>query len=662
MWEHRVKSTRGLEVGGWRLAGTAGLTGGMLRNRLVVGSSSVGHHGQSCGHDACAAVGPWLNWRGRGGPKGIMIADRIPSSVQRRTRQQPVILPRVPCVPSGLLACWPAARSKALDQTPSPVMAQVSTTGMAFAVPTPSVDIPKVRDCADGRAGLLAWEKKASALLTPPSSISPDLPPNHAHPGLRAPPPMTGDKEMDLSGMHEHSEGHPSAELDPMESPAMPLSRGALSGLDAAAAITPAMLAKHHLPAIMLGNGPKPIRYVMGELTQSVPGFSRIPPAKARRLVVAALESRHGGGPDGNVAFCKTGWGRWDAHIKGSARDSAVGSFNEGHFSPPRSEHGSYAFSHADSGMQMHGNRLPAHRDHHSGGSWTTSSLREEDELDMDMDVPENEADKMSLDGHSMDDDSESLNDDTDEEDWSAVGADVLRKASLPTPGMPRKNYNALSASYKQRYPSSSWTRRPSSSLTRRPSGVSDRRPSFQSFQSKSVPFGAGNMQAMHPALASPAEKDAIAALLSMGSILRKSSADGRSWIDMGGVHSPLTTYHTSSRPQLYHSQTNVLRHLNEFLLSQLLARNARRIKSGPSRKYLASTSEQILDCHGRHCFACQIWHGSVFIDTTHIINIHFQQPFQPTTSFGILHDHEVQSARGGERLERTGHPGRPKR
>nr|POF15184.1 protein stb3 [Quercus suber] len=340
---------------------------------------------------------------------------------------------------------------KALQKHPPLDMAHLSSIGMAFAMPTASVDIPKARDLADSRSGLVAWEKKASALLTPPSSISPDLPPNHAHPGLRAPPSMTGDKEMDLSERQEQSEGHDLADTDPTKASSMPLSRGALSGLDAAAAITPAMLAKHHLPAIMLGNGPKPIRYVMGELTQSVPGFSRIPPAKARRLVVAALESRHGGGPDGNVTFCKTGWGRWDAHIKGTVRDSAVGSFNEGHFSPPRSEHGSYAFSHADSGMQMHGTRMSAHRDHHSGGSWTASSLREEDELDMDMDVPENEADKMSLDGRSMDEDSESLNDDTDEEDWSAVGADALRKASLPTPGMPRKNYNALSASYKQR-------------------------------------------------------------------------------------------------------------------------------------------------------------------------------------------------------------------
>ena len=85
--------------------------------------------------------------------------------------------------------------------------------------------------------------------------------------------------------------------------------------------------------------------------------------------------------------------------------------------------------------------------------------LREEDELELDMDVPENEADKMSLDGRSADeDDSSSMNDDTDEEDWAALGPDALRKASLPTPGAPRMNYNAISIP--GRGPTRSWSRR----------------------------------------------------------------------------------------------------------------------------------------------------------------------------------------------------------
>jgi len=309
------------------------------------------------------------------------------------------------------------------------------------------------------------------------------------------------------------------------------LSKGALSGLDASAAITPGMLAKHHLPGIMLGNGPRPIRYVMGELTQSVPGFSRIPPAKARRLVVAALENRNGGGPDGTVAFCKTGWGRWDARIKGSSRDSGIGSFNEGHLSPPRSERSSYAMSHGDSGIHIPGPRLPSgYRDQHSGGSYATSSIREEDELEMDMeDMPEDEADKMSLDEASPndeasdddDDDPEAFDDDTDDDDgWAAVGPEALRKASLPTPGAPRRNYNAISANYSRRWPSQQQQTH-TQTWSRRPSAVSDRLFPSQSRTSTSLPTsGLLNAATAAAAMAAtPDERAAVAALMSMGSM-----------------------------------------------------------------------------------------------------------------------------------------------
>jgi len=246
---------------------------------------------------------------------------------------------------------------------------------------------------------------------------------------------------------------------------------------------------------------------VIGELTHSVPGFSRIPPAKARRLVVAALESRSGGGPDGNVTFSKTGWGRWDAHIKGSSRDSAVGSFNDGRFSPPRSEHSGYAMSHNDSGVGMSGPN-PAHMMRGvSGESWANSgSLREDDELmEMDMDVPENEADKMSLDEDLPSSSDQEFDSATDEEDWAAVGPAALRKASLPTPGARRHDYQALSVPITTRFPSRSWSRRPS--------GLSDR-----SFRATSLPQG-HNVGPMDPRLQTPEEKAAVEALMSLGSM-----------------------------------------------------------------------------------------------------------------------------------------------
>ncbi|TKA75303.1 hypothetical protein B0A55_07609 [Friedmanniomyces simplex] len=378
-------------------------------------------------------------------------------------------------------------------------MAHVSALSMAFANPAPSVD---VQIAGLGKNDFPVPEKLDGALLTPPNSISPELAAHRAHAGGQSPPPINIEQEVD---MYDEGDEQPGQDItDTRSSGGTPLSKGALSGLDATGAITPGMLAKHHLPGIMLGNGPRPIRYVMGELTQTVPGFSRIPPAKARRLVVAALESRSGGGLDGNVAFCKTGWGRWDAHVKGTSRDSGVGSY-EGRLSPPPSERSSYAVSHGDSAVHLPGQHLPsAYRDQHSG-SW--SSIREEDELDMDMDALEHEADKMSLDdGSPRDDESISIDDATEDEDTPPPGPRQIRRAPVPPAGAPRKNYNAISASYARRWSSSkSWTRRPS---------VPAQRP----FQPTSLPTS------LHLGIpttsATPEEQAAAAALLSMGSSL----------------------------------------------------------------------------------------------------------------------------------------------
>lgn len=381
-------------------------------------------------------------------------------------------------------------------------MAHAPTSAMAIATPTPSVDIPNSRDPGTHGIAFSNPEKRAHALLTPPNSISPDLPAHALHASGQSPPLMSIDEELETHATAEQQ----SEDYGKVSGAAStPLSRGALSGLDASNTITPALLAKHHLPGIMLGNGPRPIRYVMGELTHSVPGFSRIPPAKARRLVVAALESRNGGGVDGNVTFCKTGWGRWDAHIKGSSRDSGVGSFNESHLSPPRSERSCFANSYTDSGVHMPGPRAPSrYREHHSGASRTASSLKEDDELDMDLDMPEHEADKMSLDGASDNEESDSIDSATDEEDWTTANSHASRKPSVAISGVPRKNYNAISMAYARRHSSNGWQRRPS--------GISSR-----PFHSSSVP--SGGMTAINPATATPEEQAAAAALLSMGSM-----------------------------------------------------------------------------------------------------------------------------------------------
>jgi hypothetical protein len=330
-------------------------------------------------------------------------------------------------------------------------MASASNGAMASATaPTRFVAIPRVRDPAADHTGTAAYEAAADALLALPNSMSPELHAHTWHDGAMSPPPMIIDREHSVgSGLEdENSLRHQDARR---HGGGIPLSVGALSSLDESITITPAMLAKHHLPKIMLGQGAIPIRDVLYELTQMVPGFSRIPPAKARRIVVAALEKPSGGGLAGEVAFDKIGWGKWHAHVKGSSpQDSGIGSYVEDNYSPERnSERSSRPDSavHLSRGVRKN-QSARRHREHHSGGSWTASSLLEEDEsggdrdVDMDMDVLEEAAERMSLDGRdpsqvSSDSDNDAdSNSDTDDDTWAAEGIDALRKASLPTPNL----------------------------------------------------------------------------------------------------------------------------------------------------------------------------------------------------------------------------------
>lgn len=308
-------------------------------------------------------------------------------------------------------------------------MAHPATSAITMAFASPSYSGGMAKHSTVSNLSAAVAKHGIGMPLTPPNSVSPGLP-AAAQAGLRSPPPI-------------HMDGE-----DNSRQP-LPLSKGALSGLDASQSITASMLAKHHLPGIMLGHGPIAIRHVMACLTQSVPGFSRIPPAKARRLVVAGLENRAGGGVDGSVVFEKVGWGRWDAHTKGERPDLGS-SFKDGKLSPSPSEPGSYAASYSGSGFP--GSFKP--RENQQLNSWAESSMASHyDEHLENMSMEENEADKMSLDGSSsaMSEDesatSDSEGDETEEEDWAAMGADALRKASVSTAASPgaRRNYNLIS-------------------------------------------------------------------------------------------------------------------------------------------------------------------------------------------------------------------------
>jgi len=383
---------------------------------------------------------------------------------------------------------------------------------MAFASTPGTVGQP-------GRKALAAVAKHPAGFPpTPPNSMSPNLPAYAMRTDAASPPPMSID-----SASEEHHRSAP-----------VPLSKGALSGLESAQEITATTLARDYLPTIMLGHGPVAIKHVMGCLTQSVPGFSRIPPAKARRLVVAALEGRAGGGHDGHVEFEKVGWGRWDAHVKGEyAPDRSSSSYVDGKMSPPTSEYGSYAISQAGSAYPIK-QRKSAQASDAIGHSWTESSMPSVHEGLEYMSMSEDEADNMSLDGSETNDSMPDSGEETQDEDWAAMGAAAIRKTSISTAatGGVRRNYNLLcipGSVYNRRFSNSSNVRKTSQSLYAKSAPQHRSGHSFTSASAANA-FGktppnvlnykhaTGQNQAMDIDQ-TPQERDAIQALLSMGSM-----------------------------------------------------------------------------------------------------------------------------------------------
>ncbi|KAI1490615.1 putative Sin3 binding protein-domain-containing protein [Biscogniauxia mediterranea] len=314
----------------------------------------------------------------------------------------------------------------------------MATMASAAASAAAARDIPQTSSA--GRDNLTAVAAARSVpvtrthpLPTPPNSISPSLPPHGLKAQLQKARLDPIDSDLDLhEGADSHSVG---------------------SSYESAGDITPALLAKFHLPDILLNHGPLAIRHIMGYLTTSVPGFAGIPPPKARRLVVAALEGRgqghgvEGGGVDGDVEFEKVGWGRWDAKRRGQpARDATSRPSGEDNSGPYPT---SIPISKA-TGRALERSRLTVRA--------TSNSVSASFSHD-DRDMLENEADKMSLD--SLDgpasascseapDEDMIMNDDpddaTDDEDWAAVGAAALRAASYSSPAEARQGSQYLSS------------------------------------------------------------------------------------------------------------------------------------------------------------------------------------------------------------------------
>ncbi len=276
-------------------------------------------------------------------------------------------------------------------------------------------------------------------LPTPPNSISPTLPPRGSSNPFHRQTPLDSDMELDHVALRNKRKGP-----DPL-----PLSQSALSDLDKDGGITPALLAKHYLPDLLLEQGPIAIRHVLNHLAQTVPGFASLGSAKARRTVVSALETSAGGSHKGCVQFVKVGWGRWDAHVDGQP----VGTRRNGPL-------GGSPDVDAKAGRAL---KIPRGRQGVSDGhdSWTggsISSSRAEGVHHPDM--AEHEADKMSLDDNIRGSCAQSLaasdetmfldassGDETEEEDWQAIGAERLcLESPYPPPDkIEIRDYNHLS-------------------------------------------------------------------------------------------------------------------------------------------------------------------------------------------------------------------------
>lgn len=273
-------------------------------------------------------------------------------------------------------------------------------------------------------------------LPTPSSSISPTLPPVY-HLGK----PTSGDHLGIVTTEVDEASRHAPATGGHLPQQYYPTTASLLAAQTAGSAITPSLLAKHYLPNILLQHGPLAIRHLTAYLIAAIPGFSNIPPAKQRRLVVGALEGRGGssgtgessgalaaGGVNGDVIFEKVGWGRWDARKKGDPPREIV---------PRGPNQGIPGISLLSPGTEP----IAMSPEVRPWAGETGVFLQSEDERSRrsvsPLSSPAEEADKMSLDEDnasvSGSDTSEGEDADmTDEEDWAKMGAEMLRRQATP--------------------------------------------------------------------------------------------------------------------------------------------------------------------------------------------------------------------------------------
>ncbi|KAI9672709.1 MAG: DNA-binding proteins Bright/BRCAA1/RBP1 and proteins containing BRIGHT domain [Alyxoria varia] len=323
------------------------------------------------------------------------------------------------------------------------VAPQVSSISQAFANTAGAVDIPKPRAVVLPNKEMAAkavardvsgpMPGHGSGLPTPPNSISPNISAvglmKRGGPEGRGTPPPHVESDIDLQDAIEHANSQGRVHLGP------PGTDSCHS--DDQEVVTSDHLLRYHLAEVVLQSGPIAIKHLMNSMNRLVPGFHEVPPSKARRIIVAALESQQAGNADGDVEFEKVGWGRWSAkrRVPGVKGASVRHTVRGGQLSPPDTA----SLVSSNSGMNIpRGNRPPPKPRRESANSWALES-RSVPEDKMDVDSVEEEVRRMSLEydedepperrapgksGHEEWMDPES---DTDVEDWSTMGAAALK-------------------------------------------------------------------------------------------------------------------------------------------------------------------------------------------------------------------------------------------
>ncbi|GAO48409.1 hypothetical protein G7K_2582-t1 [Saitoella complicata NRRL Y-17804] len=385
-------------------------------------------------------------------------------------------------------------------------MSSTSTVSLPSAGASGPVDVAnRKKDAAATLASLgslgIHGRAAGTQLPTPKSSVSPALAPKSSGMGVGgATGRMNGmdgeesDMEIDVVGF-EHDEEHgdstqnggygakyrddideEDADID-IELPSPDFDPSTSSSPFADPTLHPTALATTYIHPLLTTQGPLAIRHITTHLVAHVPAFARLGAARQRRVVTKALEV----GRRDRRCFEKVGWGRWAGLTPGMGVGERPSSFSPGSMDSPAvgpvvsgclggSGLGtSFVNSPSFPGSGGGGSFLilqspavgPADRGSTSDSVTSNSSDEDEDEDDAEERGrtrlhPEDDIDPLDLTStshpsssttthHPLNFTFDSDSDSTDSEDWREIGAEELRRPSIP--GLPRPSLGRKSFS-----------------------------------------------------------------------------------------------------------------------------------------------------------------------------------------------------------------------